>query len=203
MGGDGVAFDACAVGQGHAVAQRGQRMTFLGRLPVEVGGADGIGGGRTQALLHGAAQDIKRVRIAIDRRLLEPGARLDEVAGHALAAQVERPEIELSALVALFRGPREQFDGARVVARCPAIALGEDQGQPVRALGRTGVGGLLDQPQALALEASLEQDRPQPCSGVGICRRQRSQRRFSGGKIAGPVRSHRCAQGGRDIAGIV
>jgi hypothetical protein len=93
-----------------------------------------------------------------------------------LTAQVERPEIELGAFVALFRGDREQLDRPGLVARRAAVAMSEDERQPVCSFGRAAIGGSLDQTQAIAVEASFQQDRPQPCRGVGVGWRQGAQR---------------------------
>jgi hypothetical protein len=84
----------------------------------------------------------------------------------ALAAEIDRAEVELRTAMALSRGLLEEFDGARRIARHAGVASDEDEGQSMLALGRPGIGRALDQLEALGLAAAFEQDRAQP--GIGI-----------------------------------
>ena len=94
---------------------------------------------------------------------------------HALAAQIENPEIELGADVAGRGGLLEEFDGSAVVARRAGQALGVDQRKPMGAFARAGVGGVLDVAQSFAVGAAVEQDGAQPGLGVGVARRERAK----------------------------
>ena len=84
--GDGIAFDAVAFTQRQAIAQSGEGIAFLGGSPIEVGGAYRVGDSLSCAFRQGAAQRVERLGIAAGRRFLQPGARLDEIGGRALAA---------------------------------------------------------------------------------------------------------------------
>ena len=145
-------------------------MALLGGPAEEVGGPRRIGRCRRRVFRHGPSQRIGRVDVAIGGRLLQPGARLDQIALNALAAEVERAEIELGPAVALRRGLLEEFDGTGRIAGNAGVAVDEDESQSMLAFGRARVGGALDQLEAFGLGAAVEQDGAQPGISIGIRR---------------------------------
>ena len=99
------------------------------------------------------------------------------------------------------RGGRllEQLEGPGVVARRALDALGEDQREAMRALGRASIGGVLQGLHGLARVAAIEQHGTEPGLGIGIARRQPPQRGFGGRQITGAIGQHCRAQRRRDV----
>ena len=118
---------------------------------------------------------------------------------HALAAEIENPEIELGADVACRGGLFEELEGLGVVARRAGQTFRIDQGQPMRAFARAGIGRMLDMAQPLAVGAAVEQHGAKPGLGVGIARRERAERCLGGGEIAGMIGGDGCLQRRRHI----
>lgn len=169
-----VALDAGALAQRQPVAQGGQHEALLGGAAEQIGSAHRIGWDLIAACVHGTAEDIERHRIAARRRLLQPGACLDQVTWRPLAAQEEDAEIELGAGMSGRRSLQEKLVGPAIVARRSGQALGVDQSQPMGALGRSCIGGALDEAQALAVGAPVEQHGAEPGLGIGVARGERA-----------------------------
>lgn len=71
----------------------------------------------------------------------------------------------------------------------------------MRALGRAGIGGVLEQAQGLAIGPAIEQDHAQPGLGIGIAGGQRTQRGFGRRAVAAAVGGDRRLERRRDIGG--
>ena len=203
FGGDDIALGADTFVQRHAVTQRREGMALFGSTAIEVRRPHRIAHGRVLALRHGAAEAIKRIGVATYRRLLEQGASLHDVARNALAAEVERGEIELGALVALLRRALEQLDSFCVVARRTGLAAREDQRQAMQTFARTGIDRALDHPQPFAARAALDKNRAEPRLGIGIGRCERAQGLLGRYEIAGTIGRDAGAQRWRDVGGCV
>ena len=179
-------------------------MPALRRAAIKVGGTCRVGTWLACAFRDGATQRIEGLGVASGRSLFQPGARLDEIAGNALAAEKKDPEIELGPHVAGRGGLLEQLGRPVVVARHAGEALRVGQGQPVRAFARTGIGGMLYVAQAIAIRATIDQHRAEPCFGIGVAWGQRAQSRFGSSQVAGAIGRHGGTQGWRDVgAGIL
>ena len=174
-------------------------MTLAGGAAIEVGCAHRVGNRWPFAFRHRARQGVKRIGIAIARGFFEPGARLNQISRDALAAEIERTQIELRAFVAGLGGLVEKFGGARVVAR-RAGALREGQRQAMGAFEGAAIDRALQPQQAFLCGAPLEQDDAQPGDRVGIAGGgEWPQGRFRLRQVARPIGDDRWTQRLGDI----